>query len=130
MHLVGYTRCIRMETETMNHYHILANSSEEQVSQLASRLLEQYPTSQIKLLSGPRQGLVMLRVRETVAESLFNAGEVLVTEVKLELNGQFGFGLVMGNQPRKPLPIAPLNTPLRKNNALPPYPPPTLLLPH
>src|SRR5258708_39426502 len=72
----------------------------------------------MNFLSGPRQGLVMLRVRETVAESLFNAGEVLVTEVKLELNGQFGFGLVMGNQPRKALAIALLDAALRKNDGL------------
>src|SRR5690242_13852742 len=67
------------------------------------------------LLSGPRQGLVMLRVRETIAESLFNAGEILVTEVKLELDGQFGFGMVIGNQPRKALALALVDAALRKN---------------
>lgn len=102
----------------MNHYHILANSSEEEVCELASFLLEHYSASQIKLLSGPRQGLVMLRVRETVAESLFNAGEILVTEVKLELDEQFGFGMVIGNQPRKALALALIDAALRKNDAL------------
>jgi alpha-D-ribose 1-methylphosphonate 5-triphosphate synthase subunit PhnG len=68
----------------MNHYHILANCSEEQVCGLAAIVLQGYQCSQVKLLSGSRQALVMLRVHETVATSLFNAGEVLVTEVKLE----------------------------------------------
>lgn len=98
----------------MNHYHVLANSSEEQVSRLASAVLERYGTSQVKILSGPRRGLVMLRVRETVADSLFHAGEVLVTEVKLELDDQFGFGMIIGDSPRHALGNALVDAALRK----------------
>lgn len=98
----------------MNHYHILANSPEERVCQLAANLLQNYEKKQIKLLSGPRQGLVMLRVRETVANSLFNAGEVLVTEVKLELDEQFGFGMIIGNSPRRAMAVALIDAALRK----------------
>jgi len=90
----------------MNHYHILANSPEEQVCDLAYMVLKRYSKSQVKLLSGPRQGLVMLRMRETVANSQFNAGEVLATEVRLELDGQFGFGMVIGDSPRRAMAIA------------------------
>jgi alpha-D-ribose 1-methylphosphonate 5-triphosphate synthase subunit PhnG len=102
----------------MNHYHVLSNSSEEQVCQLASVVLEQYEQRQVKLISGPRQGLVMLRVRETVADSLFNAGEVLVTEVKLELDGQFGFGMIVGDRPRHAMGIALVDAALRKGGAV------------
>ena len=98
----------------MNHYHILANSPEEQVCYLASIVLKGYDKSQVKLLSGPRQGLVMLRVRETVANSQFNAGEVLVTEVKLELEGQFGFGMVIGDSPHRAMAIALVDAALGK----------------
>ncbi len=98
----------------MNHYHILANSPEEQVCNLASTVLKSYAESQVKLLSGPRQGLVMLRMRETVANSQFNAGEVLVTEVKLELEEQFGFGMVIGDSPRQALAIALIDAALGK----------------
>ena len=98
----------------MNHYHILANSPEERVCDLASIVLQQYSRSQIKLLSGPRQGLVMLRMRETVANSQFNAGEVLVTEVRLELEGQFGFGMVIGDSPRRAMAIALVDAALGK----------------
>jgi alpha-D-ribose 1-methylphosphonate 5-triphosphate synthase subunit PhnG len=90
----------------MNPYHIIANCTEEQASQLATLVMEHYPACQVKLLSGPRQGLVMLRVRETVANSQFNAGEIAVTEVKLELDGAFGFGMVIGDQPRRALAMA------------------------
>ena len=102
----------------MNHYHILTNCSEEQVCQLASTVLESYAASQIKLLSGPRQGLVMLRVRETVANSQFNAGEILVTEVKLELDEQFGFGMVIGDSPRRAMAVALVDAALRKGGSV------------
>ncbi len=98
----------------MNHYHILANCPEEQACQLASIVLQSYQQSQVKLLSGPRQALVMLRVRETVANSLFHAGEVLVTEVKLELDGQFGFGMIIGESPHRAMAVALVDAALRK----------------
>ncbi|HEY4385194.1 MAG TPA: phosphonate C-P lyase system protein PhnG [Ktedonobacteraceae bacterium] len=98
----------------MNHYHVLANSSEEQVCRLASTVLERYGSGQVKILSGPRRGLVMLRVRETVANSLFHAGEVLVTEVKLELDDQFGFGMIIGDSPRHAMGNALVDAALRK----------------
>jgi alpha-D-ribose 1-methylphosphonate 5-triphosphate synthase subunit PhnG len=98
----------------MNYYHPLANCPEEQVCQLASVVLQSYKKSQVKLLNGPRQALVMLRVRETVANSLFHAGEVLVTEVKLELDGQFGFGMIIGDSPRRAMAVALVDAALRK----------------
>jgi alpha-D-ribose 1-methylphosphonate 5-triphosphate synthase subunit PhnG len=104
--------------EFMNYYHIVANASEEQVARLADIVLSGYGHSQVRLLSGPRQGLVMLRVRETVANSLFNAGEILVTEVKLELGGQFGFGMIIGDSPRHALGIALVDAALRKGGEL------------
>ena len=98
----------------MNHYHPLANCPEEQVCQLAALVLQSYKKSQVKILSGPRRALVMLRVRETVANSLFNAGEVLVTEVKLELDEQFGFGMIIGDSPRRAMAVALVDAALRK----------------
>ena len=80
---------------------------------MATTVLECYSTKQVKLLSGPRQGLVMLRVRETVANSQFNAGEVLVTEVKLELDGQFGFGMILGDSPRRAMAVALVDAAMR-----------------
>lgn len=102
----------------MNHYHVLANCSEEHVSRLAVIVLEEYAASTIKLLSGPQRGLVMLRMQETVADSLFNAGEILVTEVKLELDGQFGFSMVVGDSPRRAMAVALVDAALRKGEAV------------
>lgn len=101
----------------MTHYRILANAPETDVCRLASLIMHDYPREQVKILRGPSLGLVMLRMRETVANSLFNAGEVLVTEVRLELNGQFGFGMVIGDRPRHALASALVDAALRQEGA-------------
>ncbi|SDH98415.1 alpha-D-ribose 1-methylphosphonate 5-triphosphate synthase subunit PhnG [Alteribacillus persepolensis] len=44
----------------------------------------------------PRQGLTMVRMRESAKKSLFYIGEVLVTEAKVELNQCIGIGIVVG----------------------------------
>ncbi len=101
-----------------NHYQVLAYCNEEQLGNLATMVLENYSASQVKLLSGPQAGLVMLRMQESVANSQFNAGEVLVTEVRLELDGQFGFGMLTGDRPRQALAIALVDAALRKQDQL------------
>ncbi|SRR6266496_78021 len=111
-------RYYEKRTRRMNHFHIIANCSEEQTSELAALVLQHYSTSQVRLLSGPRQGLVMLRVRETVANSQFNVGEILVTEVKLELDGEFGFGMILGDSPRRALAMALVDAALRKGGTI------------
>jgi alpha-D-ribose 1-methylphosphonate 5-triphosphate synthase subunit PhnG len=80
----------------------MANCPVDAAYGLGARVAQEYP-SNIKLLTGPRLGLVMLSVRESVAESTFYAGEILVTEVTLELAGRYGFGMVLGNDPRRAL---------------------------
>jgi len=83
------------------------------VCQLAAMILEEQATSQVTIINGPRQGLIMMRVRESVADSLFNAGEVLVTEVTLELDGQLGFAMTLGNTPRRAMAAAVIDAALR-----------------
>jgi alpha-D-ribose 1-methylphosphonate 5-triphosphate synthase subunit PhnG len=83
----------------------MANCPGEAAYGLGARIAQEYPGT-IKLLTGPRLGLVMLSVRESVADSTFYAGEVLVTEVTLELAGRYGFGMVLGNDPRRALAAA------------------------
>ncbi|GHO41959.1 phosphonate C-P lyase system protein PhnG [Ktedonospora formicarum] len=102
----------------MTHYRILANAPEADICRLASLVMHEYPREQVKILHGPSVGLVMLRMRETVANSLFNAGEVLVTEVRLTLNEQFGFGMVIGDSPRRALAVALVDAALRLEGAI------------
>ena len=100
------------------HNRILAYCTEQDLSDLAAKVLNTYHAAQIKIVSGPQQGLVMLRQRESVAQSQFNAGEILVTEVRLELAGHFGFGIVIGDQPRSALAIALIDAALSQDDSL------------
>jgi alpha-D-ribose 1-methylphosphonate 5-triphosphate synthase subunit PhnG len=89
----------------MHHSHIMANCPAEAAYSLGAKVAEEY-SGTISLLTGPRLGLAMLKVRESVAESTFYAGEILVTEVTLELASRYGFGMVLGNDPRRALAAA------------------------
>jgi alpha-D-ribose 1-methylphosphonate 5-triphosphate synthase subunit PhnG len=83
----------------------MANCPAEAAYELGARVALAFP-GDITILTGPRLGLVMLSVRESVAESAFYAGEILVTEVTLELAGRFGFGMALGNDSRRALAAA------------------------
>ncbi|MBN1647281.1 MAG: phosphonate C-P lyase system protein PhnG [Spirochaetales bacterium] len=46
----------------------------------------------------PKEGLVMIRLREQARNTLFYFGEVLVTEARVRINGSPGLGIVQGLQ--------------------------------
>ena len=50
-------------------------------------------------LEEPNEGLVMVRMRETAQNTLFNLGEVLVTEAKVMIADVIGIGIVEGHRP-------------------------------
>lgn len=81
--------------------------------ELAEQVLVRYPSAAVTLISEPRSVLVQLRMTEGVAESLFNAGEILVTEIRLELADQFGFGMVIGRDREHATALAVLDAALR-----------------
>ena len=47
----------------------------------------------------PREGLVMVKLRESAKQSLFYIGEVLVTETKVKIQNVFGTGIVREMEP-------------------------------
>lgn len=49
-----------------------------------------------KEIVAPRYGLTMVKIRESAKNSLFYIGEVLITEAKVEINGEIGIGIVEG----------------------------------
>ena len=79
--------------------YVLSLSTSVDVCELAANALQAITPHAITMISGPKVAMVQLRVREGVADTVFNAGEILVTETRLEVNGQFGFGMIVGNQP-------------------------------
>lgn len=78
---------------------ILSRSPSTTVCALAAHALTMISDPSVVVLSGPKVAMVQLRIQESVADTVFNGGEVLVTETRLELNGVFGFGMVIGDQP-------------------------------
>lgn len=93
--------------------HILSHSPVTAVTALAEQVLQHYPANAVTVISGPRVVMVQLRMRESVANSVFNAGEILVTETRLELNGTFGFGMMIGNDPSFATALAVIDAALR-----------------
>jgi alpha-D-ribose 1-methylphosphonate 5-triphosphate synthase subunit PhnG len=79
--------------------YVLSLSSSAVVCELAADALQLITPHTITMISDPKVAMVQLRVSEGVADTVFNAGEVLFTETRLEVNGQFGFGMIIGNQP-------------------------------
>lgn len=93
--------------------HILSHSPIATVTALAEQVLQHYPADAVTMISGPRVAMVQLRMQESVANSVFNAGEILVTETRLELNGTFGFGMIIGNDPTFATALAVIDAALR-----------------
>lgn len=65
----------------------------------------------------PQAALVMARVRETVDGEVFNLGEVLVTTCEVNLDGEPGWGMVMGHDPERALCAAVVDAASRRGAA-------------
>jgi alpha-D-ribose 1-methylphosphonate 5-triphosphate synthase subunit PhnG len=102
-----------MEQHMYTISHILSHSPIATVTALAEQVLQHYPADAVTMISGPRVAMVQLRMQESVANSVFNAGEILVTETRLELNGTFGFGMIIGNDPTFATALAVIDAALR-----------------
>jgi len=102
-----------MEKHMYTISHILSHSPVATVTALAEQVLQHYPADAVTIISGPRVAIVQLRMQENVANSVFNAGEILVTETRLELNGTFGFGMIIGNDPTFATALAVIDAALR-----------------
>jgi alpha-D-ribose 1-methylphosphonate 5-triphosphate synthase subunit PhnG len=65
-------------------------------------LLTLLVTEEIHITCPPRSGLVMMTVNDSLATD-FHLGEVLTTEAEVSLGGERGYGLIIGEEPRKAL---------------------------
>jgi len=75
---------------------ILIRSSDNLAARFAEEIVRRY---QVREIERPNNGLVMLKIRESAQNSLFNIGEVLVTESKVQINGHLGIGITIDNNP-------------------------------
>lgn len=70
---------------------------------LAAGIAEKYECREI---TAPEQGMVMVQMRESAKNSLFYIGEVLITEVKVEVAGKIGTGLLVGMDEQRAMHLA------------------------
>ena len=70
--------------------------------QVVEQVLALFADEEIMVSSPPRTGLVMLTVKDSF-DTDFHLGEVLVTDARVSCCGVEGFGMVMGEAPRKAL---------------------------
>ena len=92
--------------------YILANSPTEFARELAAPIFAAYEVSVIR---EPMKTLVMVRMRETMAGAAFYLGEVLAAEALVEVAGQKGFALLMGDDLDKAFAAAAIDA-FRKTN--------------
>jgi alpha-D-ribose 1-methylphosphonate 5-triphosphate synthase subunit PhnG len=86
--------------ERNERFQITAVADKEPLCRLADEVVGD---SQVTLIKGPCYGMIMMRVRDTVDNDIFNLGEVLVTEAEVKVNGFSGYCMVMGREMEKAL---------------------------
>lgn len=79
---------------------VLSRASRKEVEEIAAPVRE---TEQIEIIKEPQKTLVMVKVRESVGQSLFYLGEVLATECMVTVNGRKGFSVMAGDDFEKVL---------------------------
>lgn len=66
------------------------------------QLLQLFADVELTISTPPRTGLMMLAVHDSFATA-FYPGEILVTEARVLYSGYEGFGMVLGEAPRRAL---------------------------
>ena len=80
--------------------------------QQVEMLLKLFASVELTITRPPRSGLMMLTMKDSF-ETDFHLGEVLVTEARVLFCGCEGFGMVMGESPRRALARAAADAVLR-----------------
>lgn len=75
---------------------LLIEVGREQALEMAGQITKAYEIVEVQ---PPREGLVMVKLRESAQQSLFYIGEVLVTETKVKIQNIFGLGLIREMEP-------------------------------
>lgn len=82
---------------------ILIEGNPQLLEKLAAQVQE---THTVNVKRSPSTGLVMMKTRDSVSRQPFYMGEVLITECTVEINGIFGMGVLMGEEPDRAYSIA------------------------
>lgn len=82
---------------------ILAGASKDELVVIADQIKSE---NNIKILKEPQKTLVMVKVRESVKNSLFYLGEVLATECMVTVDGTKGVSIIAGDDFEKAIAAA------------------------
>lgn len=72
--------------------------------------------SSISIIKEPNLATVMVRANESVNNTTFNLGEILVTECSLKVDESLGYGIVAENNDKKVIYLAAIDAVLHSNN--------------
>lgn len=86
---------------------------------LAERVLAE-SSEDVAVVTPPQVGMVMLRLREPTGGTVFNAGEVLVTEARVTLGTHEGYAMRLGRTPELTLAAALLDAAVEAAHPLTP----------
>lgn len=88
-----YTNVWEGKVNRKQRTKIFIDFAQEEVKKFATEVRKKY---EVKLVEEPKEGLAMIKVRESAKNSLFYFGEVLITECKVRIDEQVGIGVVKG----------------------------------
>lgn len=74
---------------------ILSSISTEKLKEYCDVILEK---GSFQMVKKPSIGLIMMRAKESVQQSVFNIGEILVTECTVKIDNTVGYGVVSGRE--------------------------------
>lgn len=102
-------------------FSILAQAADPATAllDLAERVLTESGEA-VAVVTPPQVGMVMLRLREPVDGTVFNAGEVLVTEARVMLGTHDGYAMRLGRAPELTLAAALLDAAVEGEHPLTP----------
>jgi alpha-D-ribose 1-methylphosphonate 5-triphosphate synthase subunit PhnG len=78
--------------------YILCECSLDHLRQFVEETLAHYP---VQLTKAPAICLTMVRAEDSVEKQEFYLGEALTTECEVEVNGQMGYGICLGDEPER-----------------------------
>jgi alpha-D-ribose 1-methylphosphonate 5-triphosphate synthase subunit PhnG len=102
-----------MEQDKSTDY-ILCECPLENIRQFTDQLLTHYEPILVK---APGICLTMIRAEDSVEKQEFYLGEALTTDCEVEINGQIGYGICLGDEPDRAYCMAVVEAVLAQNDA-------------
>ncbi|GMA60436.1 phosphonate C-P lyase system protein PhnG [Alicyclobacillus fastidiosus] len=91
--------------------------SEISLRELQPWMVQVKRMADIQVIKPPQMGLVMMRAKESVEQEVFNAGEVLVSECAVMVDGQLGYGVITEKDLERVHALAVLDAIFHANNS-------------